>query len=226
MKFGVVLSGSGVYDGSEIHEAVLLLLAINELGHEYECFAPNIQQHHVVNHLTGEEMEEQRDVLIESARIARGEVRALAEAQADELDALVLPGGFGAAKNLSTWAFDGPKASINEEVKRIINEMVMAGKPIGAVCMGPTVVAKALQESGIQTTLTVGTTEQSSPYDIKGISEGMEATGATAVMKFKDEIAIDKENKIVSAPCYMMDTDIKTIRKNTFEVVDEMVKLV
>lgn len=225
MKIGVLLSGCGVYDGSEIHEAVSVLLAIQQLGHQYECFAPNIEQHHVINHLTGEEMPEKRNVLIESARIARGEVMDVANAKIESLDALVIPGGFGAAKNLSKWAFSGPEGEILDSVKKIIVDMVMAGKPVGAVCMGPTVVAKALEGSGVTANLTVGTTEQNSPYDIAAISEGMVKTGANAVMANRDEIVVDKDNKIVTGPCYMMDTNIQVVYKNAFDVVEEVVNL-
>lgn len=226
MKVGVILSGNGVYDGSEIHEAVFTLLAIDENGAEAVCFAPDIDQHHVVNHLTGEEMEEKRNVLIESARIARGNIMSLAEFRPEDLDALILPGGFGAAKNLTKWAFSGPDGEILPEVKNSILEMVRAQKPVAGLCMGPTVIAKALEESGIRTELTVGTTEQASPYEIKAISEGMEKTGASSVMKTVEEIAVDEENKIISAPCYMMEASISQINRNIKMVIDKLVEFV
>ena len=226
MKIGVIFSGSGVYDGTEIQEGVFTLLAIKKVGAEAICFAPNIDQHHVVNHITGEEMNETRNVLVESARIARGEIQSLEAFDALQLDALVLPGGFGAAKNLTKWAFSGPDGEIIEHVKNAIISMVKAGKPVAGLCMGPTVIAKALEGSGIEATLTVGTTDAPSPYEIDAISQGMEKTGAIAEMKTVEEIAVDTENKIVTAPCYMMEADILQVRNNVQKAVDELVKLI
>ncbi|NJN26538.1 MAG: isoprenoid biosynthesis glyoxalase ElbB [Cyclobacteriaceae bacterium] len=146
MKIAVIFSGSGVYDGTEIHEGVFTLLAIKKAGAEAVCFAPNIDQHHVINHITGEEMPETRNVLVEAARIARGDIHDLALFDADKMDALVLPGGFGAAKNLTKWAFSGPEGEINAQVKAAILSMAKAKKPIAGLCMGPTVIAKALEK--------------------------------------------------------------------------------
>ena len=175
---------------------------------------------------TGEEMNETRNVLVESARIARGEIQSLAQFNADELDALVLPGGFGAAKNLTKWAFSGPDGEINEQVKNAIVSMLESNKPVAGLCMGPTVIAKALEGTEVGATLTVGTTEAASPYEIDAISQGMEKTGATAVMKTIDEIAVDEKNKIVTAPCYMMEADILQVRNNVQKAIDALVKLV
>ena len=226
MKIGVLLSGNGVFDGSEIHESVFTLLAIDENNAEAVCFAPNIDQHHVLNHITGDEMEESRNVLVESARIARGNIRDLKEITAEDIDALVLPGGFGAAKNLTKWAFEGPDGEILPDVKRIINEMVHHGKPVCGLCMGPTVIAKALEGSGVKASLTVGSTEAASPYEIDAISAGMEKTGATAIMKKVTEIMVDESNKIVTAPCYMMEATISQIRNNIKMAIDKTIELI
>ena len=226
MKIGVIFSGSGVFDGTEIQEGVFTLLSIKKVGGEAVCFAPDIDQHHVINHITGEVMNETRNVLVESARIARGEIRSLADFNADELDALVLPGGFGAAKNLTGWAFSGPDGPIDEQVKAAIVSMVKAGKPMAGLCMGPTVIAKALEGSGVRASLTVGTTEDTSPYEIGAISAGMEKTGAIAVMRTIDEVEVDYQNKIVTAPCYMMEADILQIRQNVQKAIDALVKLI
>lgn len=225
MKIGVLLSGSGVYDGSEIHEAVFTLLAIAEQKGEAVCFAPNIVQHHVVNHIDGSEMDEQRNVLIESARIARGAIKDIMEISVDAFDALIIPGGFGAAKNLTKWAFSGPDGDINPAVKDIILNTVKAGKPIAGLCMGPTVIAKALEGSDFKPTLSVGTTKEPSPYEIDAISAGMEKTGATAEMKTIAEIAFDPALKIVSAPCYMMEADILQVRNNIKMAVEKLASL-
>mgnify|MGYP000566094572 CR=1 FL=1 len=169
MKIGVLLSGCGVYDGSEIQEAVFTLLAIEENGAEAVCFAPDKDQAHVINHIDGStESGEKRNTLKESARISRGKIQSINKTSIDHFDALVIPGGFGAAKNLNKWAFEGPDGDIDHAVKSMILDMVTAKKPIAALCMGPTVIAKALQGSGIGTKLTVGTDKEASPYDIKG----------------------------------------------------------
>lgn len=224
-KVGVILSGCGVYDGSEIHESVFTLLAIDELGAQAICFAPDANQYHVVNHLNGEVMKEQRNMLVEAARIARGDIRSLSAFNADELDALAIPGGFGAAKNLTQWAFLGPDGEIRNDVKNAIRSMVAAKKPVCGLCMGPTVIAKALEGTGVHAALTVGTTEQKSPYEIEAISKGMEKIGAKPVMKTVHEIAVDETNKIISAPCYMMEARISEVRNNIFQAIDATLKL-
>ncbi len=225
MKIAVILSGSGVYDGSEIHESVLSLLALEENSVSYQCYAPNINQHHVVNHINGEEMDETRNCLVEAARIARGNILDLKELSANDADGLMIPGGFGAAKNLTTWAFSGPDSEINEDVKSAILSFTDAKKPICALCMGPTVVAKALQGSTIQAELSVGTTEEKSPYDIGAIGAGMEATGATNHLSSVKEIHVDEANKIISAPCYMMEASLLEVRENIKMAVEALVKL-
>lgn len=226
MKIGVLLAGCGVYDGSEIHEAVFTLLAIDELGAEAVCMAPDTDQHHVVNHLNGDEMNEKRNVLIESARIARGAVQSLSDIDISQLDGLVIPGGFGAAKNLNQWALSGPDGDINPEVRKIIRAFRDASKPIAGLCMGPTVIAKAFEGSDVHATLTVGSTAEASPYDIEGISKGMESIGAKSSMRTLREVEIDNHNLIVTAPCYMMEGSIKEIRANIKKAIEELVELI
>ena len=223
-KIGILLSGSGVYDGSEIQETVFSLLAVAENGGEVLFMAPNVDQMHVVNHLTGEEMPETRNVLFESARIARGDIEDLVNISSTDMDALIIPGGFGTAKNHTNWAVNGPDSTINAEVKRVITEMVDAKKPIVALCMGPTTVAKALEGSGKSPTLTVGNTTEKSPYDIGAISEGINKVGSVAEMKSITEISIDNELNIISAPCYMMEASVLQVRENIKQAVVEMFK--
>lgn len=187
--------------------------------------APNIEQHHVVNHISGEEMPEKRNVMIESARIARGAISDLAEISVENIDALVIPGGFGAAKNLTKWAFNGPDGEIEPEVKRIITEMVAAKKPVLGICMGPTVIAKALQGSGLNEHLSVGTTKEASPYEIDAISKGLEKAGAVAEMKSINEISIDETNKIICAPSYMMEGSITDVRNNIKQGIDQLFEM-
>lgn len=224
-KIGVLLCGCGVYDGSEIQEAVLTLLAIDEHNAEAVCFAPNINQHHVLNHTTGEEMNETRNVLVESARIARGNIKSLSDITVNDFDAMVIPGGFGDAKNLTKWAFSGAKGEILPEVKAIINDCMKAGKPVVGLCMGPTVIAKALEGSGIEASLTAGTTEEKSPYDIQEVTNEMASLGAKVEMKNIKEITIDSKHKIISAPCYMMEASIKEIRQNVNQAFDALFEM-
>lgn len=222
MKIGVLLSGCGVYDGVEIQEAVLTLLAIEEIGAKAVCIGLNQEQHHVVNHLTGDEMPEKRNMLVEAARIARGDIKDIAEITPADIDALVIPGGFGSAKNFTTWAFDGPEGSIDPKVKLLIVNMVNVGKPIAALCVSPIVVAKALEGSVVQSKLTIGTDTAASPYDINAFSKGLESLGASTSMKMIDEIEVDKENKIITAPCYMMEASILEVRKNIRKAIEAL----
>jgi enhancing lycopene biosynthesis protein 2 len=226
MTIAVLLAGSGVYDGSEIHEAVFTLLALEELGVQPVCIAPNEDQHHVVNHLTGEEMPEKRNVMVEAARIARGAVQDLATVEAASFDGLVIPGGFGAAKNLNKWAIEGSEGAIRPAVKQLIIDFVQAGKPLAGLCMGPTVIAKALEGEGIHTSLTVGSTEAPSPYDIEGISQGMGELGVMINMATIDEVIVDHTNKIVTAPCYMMEASLLQVRENIAMAMGELVALI
>ncbi len=225
MKIAVILSGSGVYDGSEIQESVLSLLALEEKGVSYQCYAPNIDQHHVINHTTGEEMNETRNCLIEAARISRGNILDVKELKSGDADGLLIPGGFGAAKNLTTWAFKGPDSEINDGVKQAIVSFVEAKKPVCALCMGPTVIAKALQDSEHHVELSVGTTAEASPYDIAAIGAGIDATGASNQQTTIKEIHVDEANKIISAPCYMMEASLLEVRNNIKMAVDALVQL-
>jgi enhancing lycopene biosynthesis protein 2 len=179
-NFAVVLSGCGVYDGAEIHEATLTMLAIMKQGGTYQCFAPDIPQHHVINHLTGDEMDETRNVLVESARIARGNIKPLNEFDGKNFDALIFPGGFGAAKNLSTVAFKGPDADVNPEVEKVVKQMLELGKPIGALCISPAFIAKIIGD-GVR--LTIG----SDP----GTADAIGSMGAIHVNTSHGEVIID-----------------------------------
>jgi enhancing lycopene biosynthesis protein 2 len=213
-KIAVVLSGCGVYDGAEIHEAVLTMSAIARNGAAYEVFAPDIDQHHVVNHLTGAEMDETRNVLMESARIARGNIKALSEFSGKEFDAIIFPGGFGAAKNLSTFAFDGSNCQVNNDVEAAIKEMISLGKPVGALCIAPVILAKLLGD----VTLTIG--------DDTGTIQAIEEMGATHRATTHGEVVVDQHNKIVTTPCYMLDATITQIDEGARNVVKALLELV
>lgn len=222
MKFGILLSGCGVYDGAEIQEAVLAMLAVKEMGDEYICIGVDANQHHVINHTTGEEMSETRNMMVEAARIARGNISNINEIAPADIDGLIIPGGFGSAKNFTKWAFSGPEGDILPEVKLLIVNLVNIGKPIAALCVSPVVIAKALEGSSAHATLTLGTDQAASPYDINAFNDGLKSTGVEPVMKTINEIQIDTTNKIISAPCYMMETDILEVRNNIKMAVEAL----
>ena len=226
MKIGILLSGCGVFDGSEIQEAICTMLAISRAGATYCCIGIDADQHHVINHVTGEEMNESRNMLVEAARIARGEITPIDKIQPADIDALVIPGGFGNAKNLTTWAFSGPNGTILPEVKLLLVNLINVGKPIAALCVSPVVLAKALEGSNVHPELTIGTTAEKSPYEIASFAQGLEKTGAKAVEKSVREVYVDKVNKLVSAPCYMMDATITEIDNNIQQAVNELIKLI
>lgn len=212
-KFAVILAGSGVFDGSEIHEATMALYAIKKNGGNYEFFAPDIKQHHVINHITGEEMPEKRNVLVESARIARGQIKSLTQFNAEDFDILIIPGGFGAAKNLSTFAFDGKDCSVNPDVEHVIKTMHQAGKPIGALCISPVILAKVLGDIE----LTIGQDE--------GTAEAVVKMGAKHINTDHGEVTVDKKNKIATTPCYMLDATILDIAEGADNVVKALIEL-
>ncbi len=223
-KIAVLLAGSGVYDGSEIHEAVFALLSIERAGASYQCFAPDKDQLHVIDHTTGEAAPEKRNVLVESARIARGNVKPVSALSVEAFDALLIPGGFGAAKNLNQWAIKGPAGELDPQVKRAIVEFHAAGKPLCGLCMGPTVIAQALGDAA-SVELTVGTTEEPSPYDIAGIHAGMQSLGARPILRTVRQVAVDREHKVVTAPCYMMEATIVDVHDNVQQAVNALVAL-
>ncbi|WP_159864607.1 MULTISPECIES: isoprenoid biosynthesis glyoxalase ElbB [unclassified Raoultella] len=196
-KIGVVLSGCGVYDGTEIHEAVIALLAIARGGAQAVCFAPDKAQTDVINHLTGELLPESRNVLIEAARIARGEIQPLSDAQADDLDALIVPGGFGAAKNLSSFASQGSECVVDGELKALTQAMHQAGKPLGFICIAPALLPKILPAP---LRVTIGTDLDT--------AEALEDMGAEHVPCPVDDIVVDEENKVVTTPAYMLAQNI------------------
>jgi enhancing lycopene biosynthesis protein 2 len=211
-KFAVVLAGCGVYDGAEIHEAVMTLYAIALSGCSYQIFAPNIDQHHVVNHLTGKVADEKRNVLVEAARIARGKALPLDQYHPKDFDALVFPGGFGVAKNLCSFAFDGAQCNINPEVERAIINTHMQKKPIGALCISPVILAKALGKG----TFTIGQDQ--------GTANAIEVLGGKHKPTNHGEVIIDNENLLFTSPCYMLDAKITDIANGAIALVNSMLK--
>ena len=213
-KVGVLLSCCGVNDGAEIHESVITMLALDRAGAEMVLMAPNIDQMHVVNHYTGQEMDEYRNVLVESSRIARGNIKDMAEISANDMDALIIPGGFGVAKNLCDYAMAGPDCSINPDVYRLISELKLLNKPIGAICIAPAMMAKILGELDESANMTIGSDETT--------SKDIEAMGSIHVECQVSEMVVDEGKNLVTTPAYM---EAKTI-KDAADGIEKLVKQV
>jgi enhancing lycopene biosynthesis protein 2 len=217
-KIGVVLSGCGVFDGAEIHESVLTLLAIDRAGAKAVCMAPDIDQMHVINHHNGEEMlGEKRNVLVESARIARGEIRDINAIRADDIDALVFPGGFGAAKNLSSFAEKGADCDVNPDVMRLVKEFIAKQKPQAALCIAPAMMAKIYEGETVKPTLTIGNDKDGS-----GMIEEMGSTHQECSAR---DFVLDAENKIVSTPAYMVGQSISEVAEGIEKTINELLKM-
>ena len=213
-KVAVILSGCGVYDGAEIYESVVTLLRLDQRGAQVQCFAPNIAQLHVINHLTGEEMPESRNVLVESARIARGNIKDIREADVEEFDALIVPGGFGSAKNLSNFAIEGAGCTVQPEVLALAEAFAEAGKPVGLICISPALAAKIY---GPGVTCTIGNDADT--------AAAMNKMGATHADCAVTEIVEDKARKLVSTPAYMLAQSISEAASGINKLVDRVLEL-
>ncbi|MEW6251476.1 MAG: isoprenoid biosynthesis glyoxalase ElbB [Planctomycetota bacterium] len=216
-KVGVLLSGCGVFDGAEIHEAVLTLLALDERGAEYVCCAPDVE-FAVVDHVTQKPTGERRNVLREAARIARGQIRDLATVHAAELDALILPGGFGAAKNLSDFAEKGPACSVHPEVERLVGECLAARKPVGAICIAPGTLAAIAKRRGVAAKLTIG--------NDRGTAAAIVALGCAHEDRGVDDISVDRDHKVVSTPAYMLGPGPAAVNKGIRKLVDQVLAMI
>jgi enhancing lycopene biosynthesis protein 2 len=214
LRFAVVLAGCGNKDGAEIHESVLTLLSIDRAGHQYQCFAPDVAQARVLNFLTNAEMPEQRNVLLESARIARSKILPLSNFAQENFDILVLPGGTGVAYNLCTFAVDGDRMTVLPEVESVIRSMHKAGKPIGALCIAPVIIARVLQKVSV----TFGKDEN--------INAMFQKSGAKTTNTDARSIVIDQDNKIVTTPCYMLDARISEISEGIERLIHQLIKMV
>ena len=214
-KIGVILSGCGFKDGAEIHESVLALLALDKAGADVVCMAPNVDQAQVVNHITDETVAEKRNVLVESSRIARGDIQDVANVHGAELDGLILPGGFGAALNLSDFASKGPDATVHPEVERVITEVHDGHKPVGAICIAPGVAAKVLGKHGVK--VTIGNDE--------GTAKAIEGCGAKHENCVVQSVVIDADQKVVTTPAYMLGPNIRHVAAGIELLVAEVMKM-
>ncbi len=217
-RTAVVLSGCGVFDGSEVHEAVLTLLYLDKAGAQVECYAPDKDQANVVNHATQQPAEgETRNVLVESARIARGDVKPLSDLKMENFDAVLFPGGFGAAKNLCTYAFDGDNCTNDADATRVLRDAHAQGKPIGAMCIAPVAVACAFEGTDVNPTLTIGTDAAT--------AGSLRAKGAVNEPKSVSEITVDEKNKIVSTPAYMLGPSIAHVAQGIETLVNKVLEM-
>ncbi len=212
-KFAIILSGNGVYDGAEIHEATMSMYAIVKNGSSYDIFAPDMEQYHVINHITGEEMNEKRNVMIEAARIARGKISPVTDYNPANYDGLLFPGGFGVAKNLCTFAFDGVDCKVLPEIEKAIKDTVAAQKPIGALCISPVLIAKVLGNVEI----TIG--------QDKATAEQAEEMGARHINTHHGDVIVDSKFKVATTPCYMLDATIMDIAEDAENVVLSMLEM-
>ncbi|MGE6607845.1 isoprenoid biosynthesis glyoxalase ElbB [Halomonas sp. NPDC076908] len=216
-QVAVVLAGCGVFDGSEIYETTLTLLRLDQLGIGYRCFAPDIEQHHVINHFNQEVVEgERRNVLQESARLARGEISPLSELVADDFDAVIVPGGFGVAKNLSDFASASDSMQVLDALKEALAGFREEAKPIGLMCIAPVMVPRLLGD-GIA--VTIG--------NDPAVSGAISAMGGLHRSCSVEDIVVDLEHRVVSTPAYMLATRISEAATGIFKLVDridEMIK--
>ncbi|WP_394425393.1 isoprenoid biosynthesis glyoxalase ElbB [Vreelandella stevensii] len=211
-QVAVVLAGCGVFDGSEIYETTLTLLRLDQLGIGYRCFAPDVEQHHVINHLDQTPVEgERRNVLQESARLARGEISPITELVSDDFDAVIVPGGFGVAKNLCDFAMQGDEMQVLESVKEALAGFKEDAKPIGLMCISPVMVPRLLGD-GIA--VTVG-------HD-PGVSGAISAMGGLHRSCGVEEIVVDLEHRVVTTPAYMLATRISEAATGIFKLVDRI----
>ena len=217
-RIGVCLSGCGVNDGAEIHESVITALTLDRAGAEIIYTAPDVEQTKVVNHLTGEELNETRNVLVESARIARGEITDLGKLTSDDLDALIFPGGFGAALNLCDFALKGADCHIHPEVKRIIQEMLAVQKPLGFICIAPALFARAVKNVDMTAKITIGNDQAT--------ADQIEKLGSQHEICSVDDCIVDEENKIVSTPAYMLAGNISEAASGIEKLVHQIMKWV
>ncbi|MBP7103043.1 MAG: isoprenoid biosynthesis glyoxalase ElbB [Bacteroidales bacterium] len=211
-KIAIIISGCGNLDGAEIHETLMTMLAIDKRGIEYEMFAPDIEQYHVINHITKKEMSEKRNVLIEAARIARGNIKDINKFSVKNFDAVVFPGGYGVAKNLFSYTLDGVHAKVLPQIEKIIKDTYASGKPIGALCISPVLIAKVLGDI----TVTIGQDQATADDIIK--------MGANHINAIQTDVVSDRKNKIFTTPCYMLNASVSDIAEGADNLIQAMLQ--
>lgn len=217
-EVGVILSGCGFLDGAEIYETVLTLLHLDKAGAEVVAMAPDKNQHHVVNHIEGEETGETRNILVESSRLMRGNIKNINEVEVSELDALILPGGFGVAKNFCSFAFEGPNCSFDEEIAKMVLDVHNQGKPVGAICISPALIAKIFEKIK-SVKLTIGTDE--------GIANAVTSLNANHIVCEETDCVVDIENKIVTTPAYNISgVKIANVEQGISKLVSEVLSMI
>ncbi len=214
-KIAVVLSGCGFLDGAEINETVLALLAIEEAGCSYQAYAPDVDQYHVINHMAGEEASETRNVLVESSRIVRGNISSLDKLKPEDFDALILPGGYGVAKNLSDFAMRGKDLTINPELLSVCSRFCALKKPAGYICIAP-VLLTTIYGNGV--TCTIG--------NDKDTASIIDDTGGVHQTAAVDDIVIDADRKVVSTPAYMLANNLIEARTGIKKLVEAVVGMI
>lgn len=213
-KVAVILAGCGVYDGSEIYESVITLLRLDQRGAQVQCFAPNIPQLHVIDHYTGDEMAENRNVLVEAARLARGKIKDIREGRPEEFDALIIPGGFGAAKNLCDFAVSGANCTVQPDVLAFAQAFAQAGKPVGLICISPVMAAKIY---GPGVLCTIGHDPET--------AQAVTGMGAQHEECEVSDIVVDVSRKLVTTPAYMLAQSISETATGINKLVDRVLDL-
>ncbi|EKT59994.1 isoprenoid biosynthesis glyoxalase ElbB [Providencia sneebia] len=213
-SIAVILSGCGVFDGSEIHESVLTMLSLSKNNAEVHFFAPDDNQPSVINHITGEEKAEYRNQMEEASRISRGKIAPLSSADANKLDGLIIPGGFGAAKNLCNFAEKGSDCEINKELLSLVQQMYQQKKPLGLICIAPVMLPKLLNTS---VELTIGNDE-------KIIAE-IEKMGGRHITCTVDDIVVDHANKVITTPAYMLANSISEAEVGINKLVEKVLEM-
>ncbi|EHK2924623.1 isoprenoid biosynthesis glyoxalase ElbB [Vibrio parahaemolyticus] len=213
-NIAVILSGCGVFDGSEINETVLTLLSLEKNKVSYQCYAPDMEQHHVINHISGVEQQSSRNILVESARITRGNIKPLQELDEKKHDALIVPGGFGVAKNLCDFALKGENYSILNEFQNVMEAFALAKKPVGYMCIAPILLPKVYKNIKC----TIG--------NDKTTAEVIEKLSGKHIDCTVDDIVTDTEHKVVTTPAYMLAENIYQAHLGIEKLVEKVLSMI
>lgn len=212
----VVLSGCGRADGSEIHESVCALLCLENMGCTYQCFAPDIKQAAVINHVNNQPMSEKRNVLIEAARIARGNILDIKEFNPDDFDGIIFPGGMGAVTNWCDFAEKGTDCTVNTSIYSVIRQCYDKKLVIGAMCIAPVLIAMVLADKKVHFTLGAG----------GNMAKKLEALGAVHEEVGVSDVCIDRKNLVCTTPAYMLATNMIEVCQGAQNMIGAMCQLI